>query len=77
MSLFREPKFDTKAEADHARARIEGRLGSHNVHPANYALPLLGAILAIVFTVYALTRPSVKDKLNTKPSLETLEIELE
>jgi hypothetical protein len=77
MPLFKEPTFDAKADADRARARISGRLGRHNVQPSNYVIPIVGAILAIVFTIYALTRPSVKDHLDAPRAPRTLEVELE
>lgn len=83
MPLFRETKFDAKAEADYAHARINRRKGVHNVQPVNYAIPIGGAVAAILFTLYALSRPSVKELLSAPPApatqepLETLEIDLE
>jgi hypothetical protein len=76
MPLFKEPGFDPKREADHARARISGQGSRHNVSFAPYLIPILGAILAIGVAIHALSRPSVVDHLRqTTP--RTLEIDLE
>lgn len=77
MPLFREPKFDVNAEADHAHARLNRRRGAHNVQLANYVIPIGGAVLAILFTIYALSRPSVAELLNQAPAPRTLELDLE
>ena len=77
MPLFREPKFDAKAESDHACARVNARAGRHNVHLSNFAVPIVGAILAILFTIYALSRPSIMERLHAPPAPKILEIDLE
>lgn len=76
MPLFKEPPFDPKREADHAHARINGIGSRHNVSPSPYLLPIAGAIIAIGVAVYALSRPSVADRLQQTHPRE-LEVELD
>lgn len=76
MPLFKEPPFDPKREADHAHARINGIGSRHNVSPSPYLLPIAGAIIAIGVAVYALSRPSVADRLHQTHPRE-LEVELD
>lgn len=76
MPLFKEPDFDPKRLADQARARVSGHGERHNVSPTAYAIPIVGAIIAILVAAYALTRPSVTERLQRRtPTL--LEVDLE
>jgi hypothetical protein len=76
MPLFKEPPHDPKREADHAHARINGFGSRHNVSPSPYLIPIAGAIVAIGVALYALSRPSVAERLQQTPARE-LEVELE
>lgn len=76
MPLFKEPEFDPERQADQARARVDGHGERHNVSPAAYAIPIAGAVIAILVAAYALTRPSVTERLQRRaPTM--LEVELE
>ena len=79
MGLFAEPKFDRKAEADQAFLRISRRAGGHNLTAFSYVVPLGLALFAVLFAAYALTRPSVAEKLQhqTPAVPTTLEVDLE
>lgn len=71
------------AELHRAQLRLEASRGQYNISWAPYLVPLLGAVLAIVFAAYALTRPSpalLLDEGRTppvQPSAAPLEIELQ
>lgn len=91
MPLFKEPAFDEGAERNRALARLKASRGRYNVSLAPYVIPLVGAVLAMLFAYYGLTRPSPADRLretqpfNRKPNPEVrpvpqeapLEVELE
>lgn len=78
MPLFKEPDFDPKQLADQAKARVSGFGERHNVSAGAFVVPLFGALLAIVVAAYALTRPSVTERLQDAPQAPTiLEIDLE
>jgi len=78
MPLFKEPDFDPKQLTDQAEARVSGHGERHNVSAAAFVVPLLGALVAIVVAAYALTRPSVAERLREKPRPPaTLEVDLE
>lgn len=76
MPLFKEPDFDPERQADQARARIDGHGARHNVSPSAFTIPIAGALLAIVVAAYALTRPSVTERLQHRAPT-VLEVELE
>jgi hypothetical protein len=78
MGLFKEPHFDRKQLADHAQARVSGHGERHNVSVAAFVVPLIGALLAILVAAYALTRPSVAERLEQPEAPPaTLEVDLE
>lgn len=78
MPLFKEPDYDPKQLADHARARLSGHGERHNVTASAFVVPLVGALLAILVAAYALTRPGVAERLRHSTEAPTiLEVDLE